>query len=165
MKWTTANEKDNDYFSIERSNDGQKFEKVGEVKGSGTTNSRRSYAFDDPYPLSKTTYFRLRQFDFDGTSVESNIISIEPNGKSQSVRVFPNPTNGNQISIHLGGNMPEKFRDFDRKVSIINALGQTVFQQKTNGENMLQLDISTWANGFYFIKTSENTEGVKFVKQ
>jgi Secretion system C-terminal sorting domain len=51
------------------------------------------------------------------------------------------------------------------EVSVVNSIGQTVFQQKTNGETTLRVDVSTWARGVYFVKTSSNTEGVKFVKE
>ncbi len=157
LTWTTANEKNNAGFEIERSTDGKAFEKIGFVKGNGTTNIKQSYNFTDNSPLSILTYYRLGQVDFDRTRVTSNTISIAPQSSKVKLKVYPNPTSDNQITVD--------FTENTEGVSVVNLLGQTVFQQKTIGQNRLQLDISTWAKGVYFVKTTENTEGVKFVKQ
>ena len=98
-----------------------------------------------------TTYFRLKQTDFDRTSTTSNIISISPKSDGKEIKVYPNPSNSGSISIEIGGNT--------EGVSVINSIGQTVFQQKTKGETTLRVDVSTWAAGVYFVKTDGNTEG------
>jgi hypothetical protein len=151
---------------------GQTFEKIGFVKGNGTTNVQKSYNFTDNAPLSggsslnsNLSYYRLRQVDFDGSSVTSNVISIAPKSPKGTLKVYPNPTSDNQITLELGENMAR--RDIPNtfgteEVSVINSLGQTVFQQKTLGQNNLQLNVSTWAKGVYFIKAAGET--VKFVK-
>jgi Secretion system C-terminal sorting domain len=156
LTWTTTSEKNNNYFDVERSADGKTFEKIGQVKGSGTKTTKSSYAFRDESPLlgSSITYYRLRQVDFDGTSTTSNVISIQQKSNEKGLKVYPNPSLDNQISIELSENT--------EGVSVINVLGQVIFQQKTTGQNSLQLDISTWDKGIYFVKTMEET--VKFVK-
>jgi Secretion system C-terminal sorting domain len=157
LTWTTASEKNNNYYDVERSVDGKTFEKIGQVKGNGTTTAKQSYTFTDNTPLSILTYYRLRQVDFDGTSTTSNIISIPPKDNAKGIKIYPNPSAASQITLDFAADA--------EGVSVVNALGQVVFQQKTMGQNRLQLDISTWAKGVYFVKTTENTEGVKFVKQ
>ena len=156
LTWTTASEKNNDYYDIERSEDGKTFESIGQVKGNGTTNVKNNYTFHVEGPLSITTYFRLKQTDFDRTSTTSNIISIEPKGENKGIKVYPNPSSSATISVEISENT--------EGVSVINSIGQTVFQQDVKGQNLLQLDVSTWAQGVYFIKTNGNTEGVKFIK-
>lgn len=155
LAFQTASEKNNFGFEIEKSTDGQKFEKIGFVKGFGTTQTPQYYIFLDAR-LSQLSYYRLKQIDFDGQFAYSNVVTAEPVGSKQSLKVYPNPTNGSQISVELGGNTEE--------VSVVNAIGQTIFQQKTNGETTLRVDVSSWAQGVYFVKTSGNTEGVKFIK-
>jgi Secretion system C-terminal sorting domain len=164
LTWTTANEKNNAGFDVERSADGKTFEKIGFVKGNGTTNLRQSYAFTNNDPLSILTYYRLHQVDFDGTSTTSNVISIEQKGSGKGLKVYPNPSFDNQVSIELSENTIEARNSnaFEKDVSVTNVLGQVIFQQKTIGQNSLQLDISTWEKGVYFVKTMDET--VKFVK-
>ena len=72
------------------------------------------------------------------------------------MKVYPNPTAEGLISIEI----PENTEGF----TIFNAIGQIVFQQQVKGQNQLPIDVSTWAQGVYFIKTRDNTEEVKFVK-
>jgi hypothetical protein len=75
LLWTTASETNNDYFTIEKSNDGVAFEPLGYVNGAGNSNIVTEYAFydNDPFALS---YYKLKQTDFDGTSAYSEIIAI-----------------------------------------------------------------------------------------
>ncbi len=66
LKWVTASEKDNDYFSVERSSDGKNFEVIGTVGGSGTTSVPISYEYKDANPFLGNSYYRLKQTDFNG---------------------------------------------------------------------------------------------------
>ena len=66
VSWQTASEINNDYFTVERSADGQYFEGLGTVGGSGNTTNANSYNYTDEYPLSGTSFYRLRQTDYDG---------------------------------------------------------------------------------------------------
>ena len=47
--------------------DGIQFEAIEEVEGAGTTYQSRSYQILDKNPYSGTSYYRLKQTDFDGT--------------------------------------------------------------------------------------------------
>ena len=154
VTWTTASERNNAGFDIERGNDGKTFEKIGFVKGSGTTSDKQRYTFTDNTPLSTTAYYRLQQVDFDGSSVSSNIIAIESKNKAKGVKIYPNPSKDGLISIEIPQNT--------EGVSIVNAVGQTVFQQQTKGNNLLKLDVSAWTSGVYFVKSGNDV--VTFVK-
>lgn len=64
LEWGTAVEVNNQYFTIEKSRDGVRFENLGTVK-SATGNERREYSLLDvnPYTLG---YYRISQTDRDG---------------------------------------------------------------------------------------------------
>ena|GEM_PF-2215033 len=66
LRWVTATEINNDYFTIERSNDLRMWEVLGFVDGSGTTSRPVSYSFIDTQPLIGIGYYRMKQTDFDG---------------------------------------------------------------------------------------------------
>lgn len=159
MTWTTAFEKNNDYYKIERSQDGKTFENIGQVKGNGTTHEKQNYTFTDETPLSTRAYYRLRQIDFDGTSTTSNIIALSPKENGKGIKIYPNPSNLATISVEISENT--------KGMSVINAIGQTVFQQKTNGQAFLNLDVSTLTKGVYFVKTTNGNgqnDVAKFIK-
>jgi hypothetical protein len=49
-------------------------------------------------------------------------------------------------------------------VTVVNAIGQVVFHQKIKGQSVFEMDVNTWVQGIYFIKTDDNSVCVKFVK-
>jgi autotransporter-associated beta strand protein len=75
--WVTASEINNDFFTVERSKDGNSWEEVGTVDGAGDSNTELAYAFVDDDPYSGISYYRLRQTDFDGTTSVSEIRAVE----------------------------------------------------------------------------------------
>jgi hypothetical protein len=70
LDWTTASERDNDYFTILRSKDGWNFEEVTRVPGAGNSTSPIPYWTRDAKPYDGLNYYRLRQTDIDGTQVD-----------------------------------------------------------------------------------------------
>jgi hypothetical protein len=90
LTWATATETNNDRFEIERSSDANSFEKIGEVKGAGTSYSVSHYEFKDVTPLIAINYYRLKQIDTDGKYKYSTTIVLE-NERSKTLSIFPNP--------------------------------------------------------------------------
>jgi hypothetical protein len=78
FNWATASEINNDYFTIEYSEDAENFLPLSNVQGSGTSNQRLDYetVAQDPGPSAR--YFRLKQTDFDGAFTYSDVITIDP---------------------------------------------------------------------------------------
>jgi hypothetical protein len=149
LTWRTESEKNNKHFDIERSTDGTTFHPIGQVKGN---NKPSSYQFVDNQPFA-TTYYRLRQIDFDGTETYSKIVSVVQTGKGKGLTIYPNPVS-NTLTVD---NMEE-----DEEVGnfqILNLFGQQVLTGKT----MQQLDVSALAQGTYVLKVG--AEQVKFVKE
>ncbi len=85
-RWSTASEINNNYFTIERSQDLENFEGIGKVNGAGNSSKLLHYQFRDEDPFAKSStstsqpdklYYRLRQTDFDGSSSLSEIRAVE----------------------------------------------------------------------------------------
>jgi hypothetical protein len=132
---------------------GTDFETIGTI---AAQNKPTHYDFMDKNLIKTLHFYRLKIVDFDGKYAYSKIIQLENQEKSKNLKVYPNPISEGAISIEIS--------QYTEGVSIFNAIGQLVFQQQTKGQNMVQIDISTWAQGVYFVKTSKDTEGGKFVK-
>ncbi len=82
LKWTTATEKNNDFFTVERSVDGDSWVDVATVYGSGNSTTRKTYSTYDNHPEKTVNYYRLRQTDFDGSEKKYSIITIDNTEKS-----------------------------------------------------------------------------------
>jgi hypothetical protein len=90
LEWVTSSEKDNDYFLIERSTDGRTFREVGRRAGQGTAEGVATYRFADEAPRPGRNYYRLTQFDFDGSFESFGLRSADWVGAG-TVTVRPNP--------------------------------------------------------------------------
>ncbi len=71
LDWSTSQEINNKYFTIERSIDGNSFSFLGNVNGYGTTSLTKKYRLNDFMPEEGVNYYRLSQTDFDG--VKKNV--------------------------------------------------------------------------------------------
>jgi hypothetical protein len=77
VTWSTATETNNSGFNVERSSNGQSFEKVTFVEGKGTSTEKQYYRFIDNAPVSGKNYYRLSQVDFDGTINKSHVVEVD----------------------------------------------------------------------------------------
>lgn len=109
LEWKTASEINNDYFTIEKSNDGKSFSAVGKVDGSGTTSVSTEYQWKDKDPAQGVTYYRLKQTDLDGSYAYERVIVVNPKDNVDAeFRIMPNPVlTGDVISIYGIGNDTE----------------------------------------------------------
>lgn len=90
LRWTTATEINNDFFTVERSRDGLHFEAVAQTAGAGNTTTLQHYKAYDLAPLNGTSFYRLRQTDFDGRSTTSDVVTVYRKGNTD-FSVYPNP--------------------------------------------------------------------------
>jgi hypothetical protein len=94
LTWETAMELNNEKFEVYKSVDqGQTYEQIGEVQGSGTTNELIGYHYVDVNAAKdRVACYKLRQVDYDGafewTDMECLNWSIEG-----QVTIYPNPAN------------------------------------------------------------------------
>ena len=102
LSWETAQEINNDFFTIERSEDTYYWEEVGQVKGSGNSNVVRSYGFLDLNPGNGLFYYRIKQTDFNGDFSHSQIKTITIKS-SLEFTCYPNPSKG---SVNIRVNDP-----------------------------------------------------------
>lgn len=86
LEWTTLTERNNAYFTIEKSDDGIHWEVLYNLNGQGNSNSPYYYTVIDTSPFEGTTYYRLSQTDYDGISTENGIRYID--FKEKEIRVL-----------------------------------------------------------------------------
>ena len=77
LTWSTASEHNNNYFEIEKTKDGVVFNSIIKIDGSGNSQTKIDYEFDDYNIDNNISYYRLKQVDFDGKFRYSDLISID----------------------------------------------------------------------------------------
>jgi hypothetical protein len=157
LKWATATETGNDYFTLERSTDGISFEEIGRVDGAGTSMQRIDYTFDDQNPSTGYNYYRLKQTDFNGQSTYSNIVALEFHRGFMAVsNVRPNPTNG---AVDFDFSSPE---ETDIHLVITDMTGRIVADEHRRvkpGRTVINTFINDQAPGVYSMKVVEEKHG------
>ena len=66
VQWTTLQEINSDYFTVERSANGTDYEIAMVIQGKGDSYTATNYEFTDNNPLPGTSYYRLLATDKDG---------------------------------------------------------------------------------------------------
>jgi hypothetical protein len=157
LKWVTASEINNDYFILQRSSDGITFEDVTTVDGAGNSNSLLYYSHVDENPLGGTSYYRLKQVDFDGAFEYSDIKAVSFN--ETSILVYPNPSTNGLITIY---NHQSKINE----VTVYSADMKLVKVNTYSEEENPIVNIEHLADGTYFmvIKLETETRVVKVMK-
>ncbi len=151
IKWSTATERDCDYFEIYRSEDGISWEKIAETKGSGNSSTRIDYQItDNTISSGKIYYYTLKQYDFNGKSEQFNPISaVNKTCSGQDIKVYPNPVK-DVITIEL----PYAFNE-NILVELVDATGKVVKSQTYNTkETIINENIKSLSSGVYQVKVS-----------
>ncbi|MCX6190194.1 MAG: T9SS type A sorting domain-containing protein, partial [Bacteroidetes bacterium] len=164
LNWSTATERNNDHFELERSNDGVIFTKIGEVNGAGNSTSIVKYAFTDARVAdmsSQNVYYRLKQVDFDGSFEYSNlaIVTFAKQGVVSISNVQPNPFAGNLV---VNYNLPDQG---NVTIRIIDAQGRIVASNEVNankGSNTAAFNTTDYAKGIYFISINYNGSSTNY---
>ena len=129
LRWSTASETNNDYFTIERAIDIEHFEQILFHDGQGTSKELNHYKVMDSSPLYGRSYYRLKQTDFDGKFTYSDVRIIDYEGPAfATLTAFPNPVNTATFTLKIEGLKEAS----DVPVQILNLQGQKVFETVVN---------------------------------
>ncbi len=94
ISWTTANEINSSHYDVERSADGKTYTSIATVKSNGAPTSSHNYKVVDSRPLSGNNYYRIKEYDVDGSFKISEIRSVKFALQNALVTVYPNPSHG-----------------------------------------------------------------------
>ena len=100
IEFVVASQVNNEYFTIERSENLFDWNEISHIPGGGTNNEEITYNFTDLSPISGDNYYKLSQTDIDGTTKSFNPIVVNCDSRVDNYNVFPNPTT-NIISIEF----------------------------------------------------------------
>lgn len=159
LTWKTATELNSSHFEVERSNDGKIWSAQGSVQAAGNISVDQNYSFTDANPNSGTNHYRLKIVDIDGKFEYSAIKSVTYTSSALNVVAGPNPAYSYlNVNVNAPGNEPYRLR-------LINRSGQVLLDQKyPASNNRLQLSVSNYADGTYFLEVTNNS-GIRQVNK
>lgn len=140
LNWSTANELNTSGFEVQRSVNGQAFEKIGVVAAAPAANGDGSYGFTDKNPEDGALYYRLKMMDKDGRFTFSWIVQVKNDGAS--LKIYPNPAvNMVKVTIPAVQSLLQ--------VMVYSAHGQLVKTVRAVNVQTLDIDMAGLANGVY----------------
>jgi len=163
LYWITATEIDNDYFTLERSLDGFTFEGIAIIDGAGNSLVDQSYEFLDEDARPGTSYYRLRQTDFNNTTTVTEAIELYREFNDNIITISPVPAN-HFITVSY-----EAAFDVEVRMSVYDIVGRQVISREIDmeeGINNTDLGLDDLTNGVYLlsIETEGNVITKKFIK-
>ncbi len=145
VKWETLSELNIDFYQLERSFDGQRYEAIHRVFDIENSNDLNEYNYIDNLDntIIKNAYYRLKTVDLDGTFEYSNIIPVEITRKNTEIQVYPIPVRGEaMIEIEAKGT-----------IIIRDMFGRVVAQQvKSDKSTNVTINLSHLPSGNYFVQ-------------
>ena len=162
VEWATASEENNDYFLLEKSEDGINFRTIQKISGSDYSTELIAYTYRDYHPFYGENYYRLKQVDLDGEYEYSDIVSIKMTRGFDEVSIFPNPV---QYLLNVRMNTPlEK----GSHIGIFNSLGVLMQEVEIgNAEQLAPINVENLSAGTYFICIKNGNQDLilkKFIK-
>jgi hypothetical protein len=167
ITWQTVSEQNNNYFSVDRSIDGETFNSIATINSIGNSLSLQSYSYIDPNPLPSISYYRLSQTDLNGVTTSLSIKSYKKNCSDIpfDIVALSNPFD-NVLSLNLNYN-----KDSQITLSIYDNLGQlvkTIFDNTIMDGNTSKITIDTenLATSIYYLRGFVNNEpfNLKLIK-
>lgn len=137
LDWETASERNVSHFEVERSSDGFDFSPVGKLDAAGDG----QYRWVDERALPGTSFYRLRQIDFDGKYSYSPVRSVELPAATVALHISPNPITDGQFTAHFAAS------EEPLEITVWDLQGKQLASQSGTGETgQLAIPLSTQTN-------------------
>ncbi len=153
VSWTTASERNNAFFTVERSEDGVNFHALAQLDGIGTSSSMHHYAWADAAPANGLSYYRLKQTDLDGAYTYSNAVPVDC-GQAQDFTIFPNPATGGFSFFYS-----PRSGDAPLDVELHGITGQLVWRRTytgtEGGPSRVDVSLEGVSEGVYFVRFAQ----------
>lgn len=151
LKWATATEIENDYFSLERSSDGENFDEIGKVDGNGTSKRLNKYTFRDKNPKASVAYYRLKQVDFDGQYEYYDVRRIDmKNRESKSdLIIFPSTVSNGTLNVRF--DQPLEIKEL-YVYSFAGNQSRHLSEVSQEGVYHVQVNVGALPDGMYILK-------------
>jgi len=165
LQWATQQERNVDFFDLQRSSDGVRWQSIHEHAAVGFSEIRSDYQYTDTRPLPGLDYYRLRSVDFDGAESYSPTVAVRYGSDPAQAVMYPNPAHSS-VSFRLEKELREKVA-YAHIFDPLGRLARTLHLPESDHDQPLPLDDLT--TGLYFVEF-RSEEGVrlatgKFLKE
>ena len=150
IKWSTANEINNDFFTIEKSVNGIEWTAIATIDAVESNQNVNFYETTDLSPVNGIQYYRLKQTDLNGQSKYYDKAFVNLTPSKPEIVAYPNPCS-DVLSVNL-----KTSEQSDLK--LLNAFGQIVYSESTSEQSQVKIDLTQLPAGVYVLEVAVNNE-------
>ena len=155
LSWSTASETNNDFYTLQRSADGDNYLTIAVVPGAGNSSEQQNYTFSDDASTG-TYYYRLMQTDYDGSAryigytwCKTNIIDY-----AKPVITYSTLENTIQLSVYSEKSQPVNVVLYDETGKELLAS----FMEASKGINQFSINTNSVNKGIYICRVAISNE-------
>jgi len=147
IKWSAIEHADNAYYELQRSTDGVNFETIHMIDINAEGKQTYKYSNELSYNLTGTeVFYRLEQFDVDGSSSYSQTKSFKVLLDESTISVYPVPVQ-DKLSVLLDINIYEA-----ESIELVAVDGSISYPASEIDEKQIIVDMEDLASGTYILK-------------
>lgn len=166
IRWSTANETNNEYFAVEVSVNGIDFVEVGRVPGANNSLFEQHYTFVHKNVPYTEAWYRIKQVDINGRYSYSRMVKVTTGEQLRSGLVYiANPVQ-NRVTALIRAE-----KAYPANMLIVDAVGRVIHKQSirlNTGSNVVEISLARYPRGAYFVQYIDeygNRQVARFVKQ
>jgi hypothetical protein len=162
IAWSTAQEQNSSRFEVEKSTDGIQWQSIGLLAAAGNSSLPTDYAYTDANTANGIAFYRIAEFDIDGSSTYSATASASCGIAGYDATIYPNPVK-DICRIILNTPVAAQL-----KIEIYNAAGARINTQiaaLNTGANSISVNMESLSPGLYFMNLQwDNGQRSKIMK-
>ncbi len=164
LDWVTSSETNSSHFEIQKSKNGEDFEPLATILAQGESTSSNNYQTIDVDPFEGLNYYRLKQYDNDGTFEYSYIVAVIME-VYEAPMLYPNPVRDRfKVSGGIYSDRTTTVEIFDQNGQRLY-LGELPMLEGNMEMNVNQLNIERPGTYFLRFQNSSGTHLLRFIKQ
>jgi len=162
ITWKTAQEQNSSRFDVEKSTDGIQWQTIGHLAAAGNSYLERDYSYMDVSSVAGTAFYRVVEFDLDGSATYSTTASASCGIADSDASIYPNPVRDILwITLNAPGASLMKIEIYDAA----GARRHTQIAAVSEGNNRIGIDVKALSPGLYFVDIQwENGRRTKIMK-
>jgi hypothetical protein len=154
--WTTVSEDENDYFTIEKTEDGIQFEELTKIESQGNSTVPTDYSWSDYTPSNAIVYYRLSLYDFNGVKHEVDIVSLECGQEITALEIQNVTLATTTINMEIATNFKGK-----HTILIYDLIGNVIVSKEVlldKGKSKIELDKEVLSSSIYLVSILNENE-------
>jgi hypothetical protein len=150
VKWSTANEINNHFFTVEKSLDGRNWFEISKINAAEANTRVNFYEILDLSPVAGLQYYRLKQNDINGQSNYYDKVAVNFSPTPTTILAYPNPCK-DILTVEIN-------QDETSSVSIMDQVGKMLINQTSFESGSLSFDLGSLPSGIYFLEVMVNNQ-------